>query len=102
MSQIRENWSDIDGVVERVTEAGGDGTAMTVHLRVHAARPVAGFANLLADDVGDVIAVRIRDADAAPFTASSTAPVEGAAVSGRVRKVTADVCVAEEGSLHIV
>jgi hypothetical protein len=90
MSQIIENRSDIDGVVENVTGSGND---MTVHVRVDAARPVGSVANLVSEDVGEVIAIRVRDAAAVPAT--------GSVISCRVRKVAVDRFFADEGSLQI-
>lgn len=90
MSQIIENRSDIDGVVERVTGSDND---ITVHVRVDAARPVGSLANLVDEDVGDVIAIRVRD--------GATVPPTGSTITCRVRKVAADRFFADEGSLHI-
>lgn len=91
MSQIIENRSDIDGVVEDVSERErGD---VTMYVRVHAAHPVGEMPNLLSDEVGAVIAIRVRDA--------SALPPAGAIVSLRVRKAGLDRFYADEGSLRI-
>ncbi len=90
MSQIVENWTDISGTVEQVTH--GDGGDVTLHVRVSDARAVGGFANLLADHVGDVVAIRVRGAQAPPA---------GAAITCRVRKAGVDRVFADETSLRL-
>jgi hypothetical protein len=91
MSQIIENRSDIDGVVEDVD--AGDNGDLTLHVRVEAVRPVGTLANLLSEDVGEVIAIRVREGGDAP-------PV-GAQVSCQVRKTGVDRFFAVDGSLQV-
>jgi hypothetical protein len=56
--QMIENWSYIIGVLLGIMAApGGDGGVIRV--RVDRVEPVAGFANLLADRVGDTIEIHI-------------------------------------------
>ena len=81
MVQIVENWADVEGEVTRTSERHG---AMELELEVGAAHPVAGYPNLLADDVGRRIAI-VLTGDAA-----TRPPEPGARVRCRVRKAGLD------------
>jgi hypothetical protein len=58
MVQIIENWSVIVGILVGIIAApqGGDGRG-AVRVQVDRVEPVAGFANLLADRVGDTLEI---------------------------------------------
>jgi hypothetical protein len=90
MSQVVENWADVEGVVEHV---GPSGNGIRVELRVEAVQPVAGFPNLLAEEAGHVITVRL------PHHAGS-APGTGDRVRCRVRRADVHRFFAAEGSLQ--
>jgi hypothetical protein len=90
MSQIVENWAQVKGVVEDVDDDGA-GT-ITVHLRLDDAQAVATFPNLLAEDVGAVIPLRV--------TGAGRIPGRGEVVACRVRKAGPDRYFADAASLE--
>jgi hypothetical protein len=81
MVSIRENWSEITGVVRSISSAPDLKDYMVAQVQVEQVRDVEGFANLLADTVGTELAIYI------PADLISTHPLTpGMRITWRVRR----------------
>jgi D-serine deaminase-like pyridoxal phosphate-dependent protein len=59
MTQIKENWTDIQGTIVRIADSSNRPSFKEVSILVDAAQPVKGFANLLRNAEGKTIVVNV-------------------------------------------
>lgn len=81
MVQIIENWSCIVGIVLAIMAPPQGGDHGVLRIQVERVEPIAGFADLLADRVGQTIDVRVRSEQLA-----RARPEAGERVRMRVRR----------------
>ncbi len=79
--QIIENWTDITGVLKGSRRSETLNGFLALEIEVTQAHPVEGFANLLAEIVGQTIHVNARTESAEKFQLTP-----GAIVNCRVRR----------------
>jgi hypothetical protein len=56
--QIVENWAELEGELETVSQASDD--MLDLRVRIVGITPVEGFPNLMADEAGNTIPVSLR------------------------------------------